>query len=336
MKKITELTPEQEAMFSEYVRRWTAIGRCCDPADRGKAEQAIRLMYQAGGCEPPPKIVWCTSPLASALTRSIARQLQKDSIRDSVGDSVWGSVSDSVWGSIRDSVGASVWGSVGDSVGASVGDSIRGSVRDSVRASVYGQHDAGWLSFYRFFQDIGLDSETAKLKGLWMLCESAGWALPHENICWVSERTSSLHFDDAGRLHCEDGPAVSYPDGWGAHCWHGTNIPAGWVDKPPAAKDALTWQNMEQRRAACEIVGWVNILEQLDAKTIDAHKNPMVGELLEVNLPDVGQERFLRVKCGTNRLFALPVPPDMDTAENAQRWLNWVPDEIDFIPAVRT
>ncbi len=41
-------------------------------------------------------------------------------------------------------------------------------------------------------------------------------------------------------------------------------------------------------------------------------------------------------QCGTNRLFALPVPPDMDTAKNAQRWLNFISDDVDFILSVRT
>jgi hypothetical protein len=114
-------------------------------------------------------------------------------------------------------------------------------------------------------------------------------------------------------------------------------IPSEWiVDKKPTAAEAITWQNMEQRRAACEMVGWVNILEELNAETIDKHDNPMVGELVAVDIPDVGREKFLRVKCGTNRLFALPVPPDMDTAENAQRWLNFIPDNIPFIPSIRT
>ncbi len=128
-----------------------------------------------------------------------------------------------------------------------------------------------------------------------------------------------------------------YESGWGPFCWHGVVVPAEWIlDKPPSAADAIRWHNMEQRRAACEIVGWVNILEELNAKTIDKHSNPMVGELVEVDIPDVGRERFLRVMCGTDRLFALPVPPEMKTAEESQRWLNFIPDDIDFLPELRT
>ena len=65
--------------------------------------------------------------------------------------------------------------------------------------------------------------------------------------------------------------------------------------------------NVEQRRAACELVGWVNILSQLNAKTIDIDDDD-IGTLLEVEIPDSGKEKFLQVKCGTGREFALPVP----------------------------
>ena len=68
------------------------------------------------------------------------------------------------------------------------------------------------------------------------------------------------------------------------------------------------------------MVGWDNILEQLDAKIIDEDDDPMIGTLVEVHLPDMDPERFLRVKCGTGRRFALPVPPDMETALQANAW----------------
>ena len=51
---------------------------------------------------------------------------------------------------------------------------------------------------------------------------------------------------------------------------------------------------------------------------------------------DIGKEKFLRVLYGTKREFALPVPPDMKTALQAQSW-TWGLDEKDFtIPEVRT
>ena len=221
----------------------------------------------------------------------------------------------------------------------SVWDSVGDSVWDSVRDSVYGSHDAGWLSFYDFFRDAaGLVEQTEKLHGLMELAKSAGWALPHKNICWISERHSILRRDDRGLLHCEDGPACAYPDGWAIYAWHGTRVPSEWItDRAKLApQTALKWPQIEQRRAACEILGWETILSQLNAKVIDDDGDPEIGVLVEVTIPDIGKEKFLRVRCGTGRSFALPVPPNMKTALEAQAW-TWGLDKTSFLkPEVRT
>ena len=213
------------------------------------------------------------------------------------------------------------------------------SVRDSVGDSGYGQHDADWLAFYDFFRkECGLVAQTEKLSGLTELCQSAGWALPHKNICWVSERHHILARDDAGRLHSLTGPACTYPDGWAIYAVHGTRVPETWITDPKSltAKIALTWGNVEQRRAACEILGWENILKELDAKSIDKDEDETIGELVEVTLPDIGREKFLRVLCGTGRRFALPVPPNMKTALEANAWTYGVDTQILKSLEVRT
>jgi hypothetical protein len=135
------------------------------------------------------------------------------------------------------SVRASVWDSAVASVRASAGDSVRDSVLASVRASagdsVYGQHEAHWLAFYEYFREVcGLTEETEKLSGLTELAKSAGWALPHEHICWVSERPSLIRLDQRRRLHCEDGPAIQYPDGWAIYAIHGVRVPRGVIEDP--------------------------------------------------------------------------------------------------------
>ena len=353
-KKITALTAEQIAKFPAYVEKWTNIGLSTEPADRPRAEAAIRLMYERANMEPPSKIVWCASPLSMALTRYCLLQLpqMKDSvgasvrasIRDSVGASVGASIrdsiGDSVWASVRASIRDSVRASVRDNVGARVGARVRASVWDSVGASVYGQHDANWLGFYDYFaEELGLTEQTQRLDGLWEFARSAGWALPFRDICFISERHTTLLRDEQGRLHNESGPAIAYPDGWEIFSFHGVRVPAQWItDKPSlTAAMALGQENVELRRAACEIVGWDAILTQLDARTIERDEDPMVGELVEVSLPEAGRERFLRVTCGTGRRFAIPVPPTMTTALQANAWTFGYDDASSFIkPEIRT
>jgi len=160
----------------------------------------------------------------------------------------------------------------------------------------------------------------------------------HEDFCIVSDFPEVLKVDDQNRPHCQDGPSHRWRDGWELYHWHGVKVPKEWIINPGhlTAKMALTWDNIEERRAACEILGWAKILKELKAKVIDTDGDPEIGELVEVDLPDIGKEKFLRVLCGTGREFALPVPPDMKTALQAQSW-TWGIDQKDFIkPEVRT
>jgi len=159
-----------------------------------------------------------------------------------------------------------------------------------------------------------------------------------DDFCIVSDFPEVLKVDDENRSHCQDGPSHRWRDGWELYHWHGVSIPKEWIMNPGhlTAEMAITWENIEQRRAACEILGWAKILKELKAKVIDTDGDPEIGELLEVELPGIGKEKFLRVLCGTGREFALPVPPEMKTALEAQSW-TWDIDKKDFvIPEVRT
>jgi hypothetical protein len=186
----------------------------------------------------------------------------------------------------------------------------------------YGSQDAGWLSFYNYFQEVvGLEC-IDKLQGLMELSKYCGWVSFYDDTVVFQHRPEVIKFDDQNRLHCEDGPAIRYRDGYSVYSWHGTRVPAEWIEKKSelTAKTALTWENIEQRRCACEIIGWDTILRELDSTVIDSDEDAMVGNLLEVDIPDIGREKFLQVLCGTGRTFAIPVPPECKTALEANAW----------------
>jgi len=187
-------------------------------------------------------------------------------------------------------------------------------VRQELSNACYGQHDVHSLAQLDAF--TGVIDEVEEARPLMDVASSVGWFYPYDTVCICTERPQLVKLDDEGLLHCEDGPAVRYSDGLSVYSWHGTSIPAEWIEDGISAKDALGCDNLEQRRCACEIVGWHNILAELDATTID-EDHPRIGKLVEVDLPDSGRERFLVVECGTGRTFALPVAPDVASAYDA-------------------
>lgn len=209
---------------------------------------------------------------------------------------------------------------------------------DPLSGCIYGCHDANWLAFYEYFREVcGLVEETEPLLGLTELARSAGWAIPYKDICWVSERPKTLKRDDQGRLHDLEGPAVEYPDGWTLYSVRGVTVPEEWIKEKECldVKTALTWENMEQRRVAAEIIGWARIMEELEPEIIDKDSDPEIGELIRVDLPDSPRCQFLRVLCGTGRTFVLPVPPEMKTALEANAW-TWDLKPEEYTPEIRT
>ena len=62
--KITQLTPEQEALIPVYREKWRAIAFSTKPLDPTKASEAINAAYSLVGKEKPA-ILFCSSPYAA-------------------------------------------------------------------------------------------------------------------------------------------------------------------------------------------------------------------------------------------------------------------------------
>ena len=189
---------------------------------------------------------------------------------------------------------------------------------------MWGSQDLFWIAWGKFAEKIGVNLKPETSSNLDIMdrigrqCE---WWWPYEGICFVSEKPISIKWDDQRRLHGERGPAIEYEDGYSLYAWHGLRIPAEWIiDKTHLTPQiALTWQNVEQRRCACEILGWNNVLEHpsLNPKIIDRDE-PHIGTLIEVDLPDAPKQRFIKFQCGTGRWFAESVnDKSFDTALKA-------------------
>ena len=125
--------------------------------------------------------------------------------------------------------------------------------------------------------------------------------------------------------------------------WHGQSIPDWWISEKGklTPEIALRWDNVEQRRSACEILGWANVLEHpsLNPRIIDQDL-PHIGTLIEVDLPDAEGQWFLKYQCGTGRWFAESVnDKSFNTALLANAGGNGyrgVGDPESYIPFIRS
>ena len=251
------------------------------------------------------------------------------SVRASVRANVGASVGDNVGASVRNNVWNNVWNTVWNTVGATVGANVRNNVSPNVTyfvpSYVNGWSDSYFAAYVAYFLAIPgaitTDRSDCERYVRFLRCGTS-YAIYLRGTAIVSRRPELVKRHTAGLLHCTDGPAVRYRDGYSVYAIHGTVIPPEWIeDKASLTPEiALTWPNIEQRRVAAELIGWSKILDGLQATTIDRNPDPEIGTLLQCDLPDSPGEKFLKVQCGTGRSFVLPVPPDMITALQANAW----------------
>lgn len=290
--------------------------------------------------------------LLDHLWRQLWDQL-RGQLGNQLGNQLRNQLSDQLWNQLR----AQLSEQLGDQLKLQLWNQLRAQLWNQIRVQLRKEQPkeemlshldngwflaepAYWIGHYAACRDIEAakySPQQDELLRQWeKLAAASGWWFPYEGICFCSERHERIHFDAEKRLHCEDGPAILCRDGFSVHAWHGTRVPAEWIEETDDVdpKLALTWENIEQRRCLAEIIGWSKVLNQLSPTVVD-EDTPEVGRLLRVDLPDAPGEQFLQVQCGTGRTFVLPVPPEMTSARQANAWTYGLKPEA-WGPEVRT
>ena len=361
MAKIEKLTAAQECDLRDTYQHWLAVGRSTAPLDREAAARAIGDMYAAIG-EQRPAVIYFSSPpmcvLAYGVLRNFSGQLWgqlRGQLRGQFDDQLWDQLGDQLgdqlWGQLGDQLGDQLWDQLDDQLRDQLGDQLwdqlrgqlRGQLRDQLNNYFAGAHWCAWEAFYDFCRKIGIKyagDQNAKLD-LWLSqSRSCHWWFPYRGIVLASERHNVLHVDDAGRLHCEDGPAVAYPDGWGVWSWHGVRVPQQVIEQPQliAVPQIDGERNAELRRVLMERYGHERYLRDSGAKAIQQDAR---GTLYRKEIPD--DEPLVMVKVrnstpepdGSVKDYWLRVPPTMKTASEAVAWTFGV-EPAEYAPAVET
>ena len=200
---------------------------------------------------------------------------------------------------------------------------------------VFGSNEASSIAFYEYMEEVLGVKNLEKIKGLKEVVKECGWVACFDEVAVICEKPLYIRMNENEVLHCEDGPSIRFSDGFEVYSWNGVKVPKKFIMKEITAAEALKEENLELRRCACEILGWETILQELNPKVINKDDDPEIGELVEVEIPDIGREKYLRVQCGTGRMFAIPVPPNMKTALQANAWTYGL-EEFEYKPEIRT
>ena len=149
----------------------------------------------------------------------------------------------------------------------------------------YGQVDASWLAVADFFATVFDNEDCKKLSGLMQAVSSTGyiWIRPDKVI--FCDRPEISKYDDRGRPHCEDGPALKYRDGFTHYAIHGIAVPEKYITTPANQidfADLIQEPNAAVRMAVIEKFGFRRLMDTVKYKRISTADG---NSLVEFRLP---------------------------------------------------
>ena len=341
-KRIDKLTPEQEARMASWADEWIEVGLSTEPIDVPRFSSACERLYGYAGIPWHGNVIVVPNPLVGALAAPIvASLLQGDTVHAAVRAAVGGAVADAV----DAAVGGAVDGAVGGAVRAAVGGAVGGAVGRRSYPRYGGSLWPGWWAWRLYFRGVcGLE-----LAGdLWDRAEamaetirSACWWWPHEKFVMVCDRPAVIRREQIGergwgshRLHCENGPAIAWRDGWSLWFIHGVQVTEQVVMHP----ETITWQdvlgedNAERRRVMAERMGWDRLVTEagltLISEVEDPANAPHTLRLWDGLPADLYGEPVRLVTMvnaspdldGSERIYGLTVPANISHAGEAIAW----------------
>ena len=192
--------------------------------------------------------------------------------------------------------------------------------------------DYGWVSFYDFFQQIGIvtDSKFTDFKNL--LLSGIYDMIQLNGFCIVSNLPSKIFRNADGRLHNPNGAAIEFRDGYKLYFINGRAIPEdiflSTLEGRITKQQFLTERNVEIKGAIYEILGQKKMLDLLGAKEIHTqqivHKNGDIETVTLLKTEEVFEEidnqpfAWVRMSCpSTGTQYLQGVEPHHNSALEA-------------------
>lgn len=191
-------------------------------------------------------------------------------------------------------------------------------------------YDSGWTAFCDFFERIGVEFDKEWNFSTWknfVLKSGVFGSLLFENVAFVCIRPCVVKRKEDGDLHCEDGPAIAWVDGYGEFSLNGVWMEEAHVMTPAEKLDPkiiVTERNVEVRRELIRKIGIERFIQASGAKVLDGPlviNEPYKTEysLISVDLSEeVKGEKFLKMLNPSIGVWHVEgVPPSCRTVRDA-------------------
>jgi len=181
--------------------------------------------------------------------------------------------------------------------------------------------------------------------------------VPLEKVCLICDRPTKLSFDSEYRLHAEGEPAILFADGYSLYSYHGITLPekygsvhprhwqAQWyleenhsrlrkllIEVLPSQQWQSQWlleeSDAEVLRVLIQGIGYARACQELQATELDSWQE---YTLLRIDNTDVEPINLLtRTSPSTGQIHVLRVPPDIQSAHEANLLVIWDIDPEEF------
>lgn len=328
MSRINSLTAEQEASIPLYRDKWIDIGLDTSPINPQRAIEAVKLAYRLAEQPEPRYFIFADGPMEAMLFLSAASTVtltQADFDRLANSEDVM-SLTREIRKFAKDY-------------------KQQGKPVQTVWPGTYGQHGAGYLSFYDFFADhFGLAEKSLGLREVGKEC---GWVWMYADLVIIARKPIRVTLNSQGNLHNERMAAVEYLDGTKVYAFNGVAIPERWVLERDSIDptEILSCPDTDKRAAGIALFGYHRLKSALNYRIIQGDPSTDIGALVEISIPGLPRKgRFLEAICPRNGPVFLGVPDKnpwddnrpIQDAVGAQAFLARLPRSAYEHPAIRT
>jgi hypothetical protein len=254
MQKIETISASQWAEI--YKMRQSIYDLCATPTNHALAEQAVEALY-ANANKKKPNVIFCKSPIEGLFLFAFAYKAS-DNLGANLGANLRANLRDNLWDNLWDNLGDFYW-------------------------------DKSRLGFFEGGEIAGLTYDQKSWAKYKLIVQNLDIILPFKEICIVCERPTKIGWHDAGGIHCEDGPAVEYADGYCLWALEGYRVPEKVVMAPETQtlEEIHNEENEEIRRIRINRFGWSRYISE-------SH-----GEVLDVAMPRYGgMESLIKTSMG--------------------------------------
>jgi hypothetical protein len=310
-----QLTKEQEEIFSTvYIPKWMEIGLRTDPCQFEKSKEFAIKAYKKLGLKVP-KVFFLTDCPISCGQLSVRLYYERDQMRKN------GLLSkDSDLKAIK-KVEREI--KKGIPFDTSKVENYEQKVRNAINDQCFGNMEAGWLSFYEFFNKE-CQVDITKVESLLELANYCGWWAPYSECVIFQHRPTAIHIEDftnaangqtQKRLHNANGPAVEYRGGLSnVYAVHGVRVPKKVVERTFTAQDIDNEDNAEVRRVMVDFYGADRYLLETKAEIINSDDFGTLYRKPQRDDEDIWMVKVVNStieKDGTFKEYMIPVDPNI-------------------------